>query len=290
MALHSQKMDVRDIIKSFKNADEAWKSGQVDGEVIKERLKKYQNSLINNLNQFSSSSVTLGDLRVEKLEPEPKPRFQSDFEKTLDLIKRHNDMARTFPRQINPNIQLNWAGFRSTSFELGQAGWELQAQQDFMNNRFGLVAINHKIKAILIGQMIDFNFYGHASGQRNQPEFANMNQLKLDADMIHPDTHIRLGNWPDFNQLQRVDHIPDISNMEIKKIGDMFLFKPKDTQEILIEPSNLQGALDNILKMQSKKQKELREKQKQNIKRQVHQIENNIVTASMAEIICLKEQ
>ncbi len=194
-------------------------------------------------------------------------------------------MAYSLMRRINPNVHIHWAGFRSTTFELGQQGWELRTQEDYSSLRLGFAALNHKFRCVLIGQMIEFDFFAHVN--QEVPKIAQIYDIKFNCDLLSAETRILKQEWPEPSKMKTVEHVPEVINTEITKIKDMFLFRPAPKQEILVEPASVPDALDLILKMQSSKQVELREKQKQMVKRQIHEEEQKSVLISHAEIMSI---
>jgi hypothetical protein len=182
----------------------------------------------------------------------------------------------------NPNVPVYFQGFRSSTWELGNSGWVIQADQDLHRDEIRMVFTNKESGAILLSRNNAFDFQGHALGHTHP---AMINELRFDAQIYHADT--RIMEQMNFSNLRTVEYEPSVEQLHVKTLSDMVLFKEKPKKEILVEPATIPEMMELIKKMQSPRQKELRDKQRDRAKREIYTMEQEVTAISHAEIITL---
>jgi len=173
-------------------------------------------------------------------------------------------MERLTPRPINPSLEIYFEGFTSNLYTLGQAGWEVHANQDYMMNRIS-VGLTHPSGLIIISRPIDFDFIQQANQYKYMSVPLAATEIKFEVKPFRPDSEIIT---QDFSNFQVVESVPNYIQQKIVKLEDHFLFRPK--KELLVEPASVQDMMNEILKQQSVTQKELREKHRKAVRREIY--------------------
>ncbi len=135
-----------------------------------------------------------------------------------------------------------WAGFRSDTRTLQQAGWEFSASQQFETDSVGLVMRHgamgiHAVTNAVPNMMYDLH--------PQAPQQFHVNYL-TDRGIQY-----RTFNAPDWlPDCQPVDMQPQM--VEVKSIEDMNLFAGcmARTQELIVEPDDVAALMERILAMQ----------------------------------------
>ncbi len=192
-------------------------------------------------------------------------------------------MAHTFPRMINPNIRVFWAGFQSTTHELGRVGWRVEAYQQPEMRRLQLAFINKPLGLVGLSQMEEFDYMRYHAPQSG---YVDIQQMEIKCHMIPKEAQIAVSHTME-GMFHAVNTEPDMVTSSVKSIEDLFLFQPK--KEILVEPSTIPEMMELILKQQSPKQKEIREKYRKTTKREIHKEEQKLIYTPHFEVASMVE-
>lgn len=166
-------------------------------------------------------------------------------------------MAHTWVEQGSP-IPVHWAGWESNTYQLGRCGWKVAHEVDHyrLKDRF----------------MFHHPGYGvTALGEMREPMRSRHNQYKQNHD-VSPISIVRMASKGDFHvrmemrgfeAFHRIDTETSVIKSSIHELHalPMFasLFDPRpETQELIVEPQDVQQLLDQILKMQSPSMKDIR--------------------------------
>lgn len=135
-----------------------------------------------------------------------------------------------------------WAGFRSDTQQLQQAGWELSASQRYEDDSVGLV-MRHKVMGI------------HAVTNAVPNRLYDLHPQAVQTFHVNYLTdrgiQYRTFNMPDWlPACQPVDARPQM--VEVKSIEDMQLFAGcmARTNEIIVEPDDVATLMERILAIQ----------------------------------------
>lgn len=169
-------------------------------------------------------------------------------------------MAHSIPRVINPSLKIYFAGFQSDTHTLCQSGWSLHTNEDAYTYKISIALTNHACGIILISSPLDI-FYMREIGNN----WAGIEQLRFETKAFRADTEIITQDFSKFNE---VNSTPQYVETERHKLSDFFLFEPK--KELLVEPSTVQEMMSKILEKQNPKQKELREKHRRAVRREIN--------------------
>lgn len=163
-------------------------------------------------------------------------------------------------QHLNRPVQLNWAGWETDTYKLGQAGWQISAEQDVEQNRIQ-IAINHPEAQV--------------QGISTIEEFLFQDMVRKNVHFVLPVTlkfetmsrEIRITTIPASNiNFQPIDFMPKIMERKIQSLNDFANFTvleiPKN--EVYLHEANI----DQILKMALQRQVPEQERIRQEMRRQ----------------------
>ena len=170
-------------------------------------------------------------------------------------------------RIVSAPHEVHFCGFRSTTTQLQQAGWQLSVRQENYGHRDNLqLAMHNK----------DFGGYMIAEAMTWEPfRPAQMNERltfvvrRVSADVMILQTSL------DFNEFKPIDARPQYITTERKSIKDFNIFASQlvRTEEIIIEPQSVAECLDLIRKMQAPELAAIRQR---NVNRDFEQATNQM--------------
>lgn len=195
------------------------------------------------------------------------------------LSERLKIWKMNYPKISSPRCDVVWAGWRSDTFTLQQAGWQFSAEQDIaaMRFRFAIKHPNYRIYGL--SQLVDFaeyqEFYGNHRFDRPAPLVINHMVSRAESRLID-----------DLSKFNPVDCEPQL-NMEskIKSIEDFMIFRPIDkAKEIIVPDFQINDLLKMIIEKQDPKQAEIREKKRKEWRKFQREI-NEAQTINVEEVI-----
>ena len=161
-----------------------------------------------------------------------------------------------------------WVGFRSDTLKLQQAGWELAADQDVMENRIRLLLRHRDMELYALTNDVEYGF-------RRDPRY----------DMARPPLEFRVVMASPQFQIQRVGHVVAAfqqidakpqwqTDVEIKTLDDFKIFATPlvRTEEIIVDPLAVSQMLERIREMQVPEQERIRQKKRLEEARERHTI------------------
>jgi len=184
-------------------------------------------------------------------------------------------------RVISPNIDVRFAGFRSTTYELQQNGWQLSAEENPMyrsvrialhHPQAGLYGITNNIRMDFQDTILDYRSI-------HDKMFPPFEVVQISSEMVFQFN--KNTPMPNFNP---IDACPQYDNVmwRRQKISDMKIFAPIDlkrTNEIIIEPDEVGYWLEKLLAVQKPGQKKIRENLKKHDLREQHTFHAQILSA-----------
>lgn len=150
-----------------------------------------------------------------------------------------------------------WAGFRSDTYQLQQAGWEIAAEQDVMYDRIRLLLRHRDMKLYALTNECEYHF----RDMYQQPG----RRLTFKVVAASPNFQVQcVPSRVDFSNFQQIDAKPQWAEIEIKSIEDFKIFATPlaRTEEIIVEPQTVSAMLEKIREMQAPEQARLRAKQR----------------------------
>lgn len=225
--------------------------------------------------------------------PKGQNSFYEEIQKTFNQRESHLADALAYGRaggmysmrEMNPSLHVFWDGWRTTTFELGQNGWKLAADQDAYGRRLQLVFSKDNI--VMIGQPLEFDYMRYAQN----PTMMDLKEVRIRPIALDKNITFQYMDKLNIYGLKSVKHIPEISNSEVTSFADLAIFQEKEEREVIIENKDVQSLMKEILKIQSEKQKELREKERLARRRDVYKAEKGegLVETVHAKIITLDQ-
>lgn len=164
----------------------------------------------------------------------------------------------------NPIVQIDWAGWRSDTLTLQRHGWEVLVEQDIYPGTIRIALQHREAQVQGITEWIQgINFMSVIeSGYDRLPIFRARLYHKIIINLMETT----------FN-FEPVDAQPRLFEGERKEMSDFNIFQPIKAQEIISDPAEVNDLMEQILELQSPKQRELREKarrENRKLQRQVH--------------------
>jgi hypothetical protein len=153
-------------------------------------------------------------------------------------------MALSDVRLLSAPHEVHFCGFRSTTTQLQQAGWQLSVSQDHGAYRDNLrLAMHNK----------NFGGYMVADALSWEPYRPIQMHERLTFIVRRVCADVFIGPYMDFTLFKPIDARPQYSSTERKSIKDFNIFASQlvRTEEIIIEPQSVAECLDLIRKMQA---------------------------------------
>lgn len=152
---------------------------------------------------------------------------------------------------------VHWAGWRTTTLDLQQAGWELSAEQDIERGSLRILMRHAPQKLYAITRPLGFDyemdFRFEAAGRgRGEPLFVQYIASNLNVQIIEP-----------YFAFKPIDAMPQTQEIRApQSIEDFNIFAVPlaRTNEIIVEPQEVEYFLGKILELQKPKQKEIRQR------------------------------
>jgi hypothetical protein len=160
-------------------------------------------------------------------------------------------------RLLSQPCEVLWAGFRSNTYVLQQAGWELAVEQDFSGLRLRLLIRNRDMQLYAVSDASSFDFYRNAHEHLSRPVF-HIVQASSTMQLAQI-----VGFAPSFS-FKQFDAAPQFSAMRYDNIEDLGIFAAPlvRTEELIVEPADVSALLEQIRRMQAPGQAEIRAKQR----------------------------
>lgn len=160
-----------------------------------------------------------------------------------------------FKRILNFPMKIHWDGWQTDTFELQRAGWSISAEQPahmLHSIRFALKHPSEKIYAVT--NPVDVSQAHYTRGGTEA-----LRGLVL--EIAYMANRVVIHTMDNVSRFQPVDGTPELVDVTPKDLAEFNIFRPlQRPQDIILEPADVNAAMDIILKYQSPKQKEIREK------------------------------
>ena len=159
-------------------------------------------------------------------------------------------MAHLFDRRIiSQPHRVFWAGFETTTTRLQQAGWNLSAEEDFRRGAIRLAMKHEPLKLYGVSEPVEHYYGGRTMFE--EPLLFRVRYMSSRLDVVIND------NLMNFSP---IDAYPQTMTIERKSIEDFKIFAAPlaRTEEIIVDPNDVQAMLDHIRKLQAPEQADIR--------------------------------
>ena len=162
----------------------------------------------------------------------------------------------SYPRILSPNTRVYWAGWEGHTLALQQAGWEISAEQNYCNMGYRFAFKHPVLKMYGISHPVDeFAIRSHYQS----PHLSPFPPIQL----AHIASDLRVYIHDNLDCFKPIDAAPSVCMDEIRNIEDFKIFRTiAKCRDTVIEKHTVPELLELILKYQSPRQKELREKKR----------------------------
>lgn len=159
-------------------------------------------------------------------------------------------MAHLFDRRIiSQPHRVWWAGFETTTARMQQAGWNLSAEEDHMRGAVRLAMRHEPLKLYGVSEPVE-HYYGRMTMFEQPLEF----HVRHMASRFEVSIHTTAFNF------KPIDAYPQMLTRERRSIEDFNIFATPlvRTEEIIVDPNDVQAMLDHIRKLQAPEQADIR--------------------------------
>jgi hypothetical protein len=164
-------------------------------------------------------------------------------------------MARSDHILRSEPMEVRFAGFRSDTLSLQEAGWRLAVEEDFRHGRLSMMMRHEQAGVYMVADDVSFNYFDRIDGRTRErlPVFM-VRHVARSLESVRCSFA--------FDNFAPVDAVPHIAALTCKRIEDFALFGAPlvKTEEIIIEPQSVAECLELIRKMQAPELADLRER------------------------------
>jgi hypothetical protein len=153
-------------------------------------------------------------------------------------------------RVLSRPAEVWWSGFRATTSQLQQAGWELAAEESIADNRIRLLMRHQDLKLYALTHTEEWNYF---SDQTDRPLV-----FRVVASASHRmEFRIIETAMPDF---RLIDAMPQFTEEKIVTPEDLRVFAVPlvRTEEIIVDPARIGEILEKIRLAQLPEQEAIR--------------------------------
>ena len=155
-------------------------------------------------------------------------------------------MARSDSILRSEPMAVRFAGFRSDTLSLQEAGWRLAVDEDFRHGRISLMMRHEQAGLYLVADDVNFDYFERIDGRpRSRLPVFMVRHVARSLESVRCSFH--------FDNFAPVDAVPHIAALTHKRIEDFALFGAPlvRTEEIIVEPQSVAECLELIRKMQA---------------------------------------
>lgn len=166
---------------------------------------------------------------------------------------------RDAPRLLSRPMGVEWAGWRTDTRRLQQAGWEIAVEYDMYRHSYRLLMRHRMIKLYALTNMLDL-----ARHINDDYTLSLANVPVFNVVAVAPSLHSITVPGLSFESFQQIDAQPQLCTHRIERVEDTNIFAVPltRTQEILVDKADMTVIehLEAIKKLQSPKQQEIRDR------------------------------
>lgn len=160
-------------------------------------------------------------------------------------------------------MEVLWAGWRTTTTTLQQAGWQLSAEQQ-IDERSLRIAMRHAdMKLYALSERIDMNYFAMSASDAYHRA---MSPIRI----AYVSSGVTVCVHDDLSHFAPIDAAPQLTNKTVRRIEDFNIFAAPmaRTQEIIVDPQDVNFYLEKILELQRPTQAEIRHRNREGEVRQ----------------------
>ncbi|KKN37415.1 hypothetical protein LCGC14_0763630 [marine sediment metagenome] len=162
------------------------------------------------------------------------------------------NLGNSEPRILSQPIQLHWAGWRSDTFTLQRAGWQLAADQNIELEYLRLFLNHPTLRLSGTSALRKFDFF--RMKDLSQRDF--IRSLDLSVQLA---SEYRISE-ESVSMVMPIDAKPTYTEIEMQSLEDAKFFRTinTDIQQVTLEKATLAEVLDFALQKQKPRQDEIR--------------------------------
>jgi len=190
--------------------------------------------------------------------------------KRIFLDWNYRDPNAMFPnlqqeRIVNYPLRVIMHGMEGTTQTLQHAGWSVSMKQDVKGESIQLAMHHEQLKLFAISAPVSLNFMQLA--YRPEDFSRLLNRVVFIIDRLATRMEVIVHGGPllqgGFAAYSPVDCNPYFESMTRKSIEDFMIFRPLNhSKNVIVDPNDVPGLMDMILKAQSPMQEEIRARQR----------------------------
>ena len=182
-------------------------------------------------------------------------------------------MARMSGARIeNKIVNIDFAGFRSNTYDLQCQGWQISVNED-PTSMCMQIALKHPGLAMYgLTDKVDYHDFEHAPAM-DRYSGISMNVIRMETSMmiLQPTIAFEEVRALDMSGFVPVDARPSVILQEQTHIDDFRIFRPLAQQsQIIVPEQNVDELLAKIHELQSPEQDRIREDKKKKMRRELH--------------------
>jgi hypothetical protein len=154
-------------------------------------------------------------------------------------------------RVLSRPAEVWWAGFRATTAQLQQGGWEIAAEESIVDRRIRLLMRHQNLKLYALTHHEEWDYF--AGPTNNAPLVFRV----IGASSQHMEFRIIETAMPNF---QQIDAMPQFTEQKIVTTDDLRIFAVPlvRTEEIIVDPERIGEILEKIRLAQLPEQEAIR--------------------------------
>jgi hypothetical protein len=176
-----------------------------------------------------------------------------------------------------------WGGFETTTTRMQQAGWRISCQQDAWRDGARLALINDELR--MSGITDSVSYYHLAQMNMSRPELrilpTDRREWFLTFHIIRMNHQMTVGHYDeDRTSWYAVDAMPQIDCRRVDRLEDFAIFAQAPmvrSNEIIVDPSDVNQLMEQIIKLQKPEQEALRQKARLRESREGYELEEKPV-------------
>ena len=168
-----------------------------------------------------------------------------------------------YTRINSPIVKLFWAGWESNTLALQRAGWNLAVEEDMATFRVRIALRHPDLRLYGVSAAIDY--YGLDSQRR----LSMAGPQDLVIPIQHMASKMEIHCMDNLSNFHAIDAEPSFITNAPRSIEDYKIFRSirQAEQQIIVPQHSVPELLEQILKMQDPKQKEIRENRRREIRK-----------------------
>jgi hypothetical protein len=162
-------------------------------------------------------------------------------------------MGLSDTRVLSRPMTVVWDGWETTTTRLQQAGWEISAEQCYMNMGIRLALRNQRLQMYGITSVVQFDFY------RNADQFMSPGASPV-FHVVNMASRLHINIIDNLSSFRPIDAMPQVVKQEIRSIEDLGIFATPlvRTEEIIVEPHTVEKLMEQIKSLQAPEQAAIR--------------------------------